>query len=145
MQIIMVIVKVEEMTKPKGFIRRTKQRELILQALKGTKCHPTADWVYEKVREQLPSISLGTVYRNLRSLVEAGEVMELTFGSSFSRFDGNPENHYHFVCEECGQVSDLDLPLQEQLEKQLEACSSCKVYTHRLEFYGVCEECLSNG
>jgi Fur family peroxide stress response transcriptional regulator len=139
----MVIVKVEIMSKPKGFIRRTKQRELILEVLKGTTCHPTADWVYEKVREELPSISLGTVYRNLRSLVEAGEVLELTFGSSFSRFDGNPENHYHFACEECGQVSDIDFPLQEELEKRVEESNRLKVHTHRLEFYGICQECLN--
>ena len=60
-----------------GFQRMTEQRRLILEALRSTTCHPTADWIYERVREKLPHISLGTIYRNLRTLVQMGEIMQL--------------------------------------------------------------------
>ena len=56
-----------------------KQREVILSVLRGTDTHPTADWVYQEVRKELPNISLGTIYRNLRILVESGQALELSF------------------------------------------------------------------
>lgn len=121
--------------------RMTKQKRIIMEILRGTTSHPTADWVYEQARKQIPDISLGTVYRNLNNLKEMGEIMELCYGSSFSRYDGNPENHYHFHCLECGRVLDLDMPINRDLEKQVEESSGHKVEKHRLEFYGVCCEC----
>ena len=63
--------------KPKGFVRRTRQREVILEVLRGTKSHPTADWVYQEVRKEMPQVSLGTIYRNLKTLSEHGEIQEL--------------------------------------------------------------------
>jgi len=120
--------------------RMTKQKRLILEILRGTRVHPTADWVYQQARQVIPDISLGTVYRNLRLLCEAGEIMELSFGSTFSRFDGNPLNHYHFVCRQCGRIYDLDLPLREELEDEVRR-AGYEVEHHRLEFYGRCPEC----
>ncbi|MEC9489131.1 MAG: transcriptional repressor [Halanaerobium sp.] len=123
--------------------RMTKQRKTILEVLRNTTSHPTADEIYEKVRRKIPNISLGTVYRNLKILKEMGEILELEFGSSFSRFDGNPINHYHFQCQECGRVYDIDLPVQEGLNAKVEELSGNKVYNHRMEFYGICRECRS--
>lgn len=125
----------------KGKKRMTKQRKIILNVLKNTKSHPTADWVYDQVREVLPNISLGTVYRNLKVLIEMGEIRELDYGSTYSRFDGNPENHYHFVCNHCDRVFDLDLPLEETLLEKAQTQSPHQVEEHRLEFYGACEHC----
>ena len=89
----------------------------------------------------MPNISLGTVYRNLRVLSEAGEIMELDFGSGYSRYDGNPDNHYHFECRKCGKMYDVDLDLVNHLDK-LEAESLVAIIEeHRLEFYGICREC----
>lgn len=122
--------------------RMTRQKKVIIDILKSTKNHPTADWVYEQARKIIPDISLGTVYRNLRLLTDSGDILELNYGSSFSRFDGNPHPHYHFVCEECGRVIDLDLPLLANLEKEVEAKTGFSVKNHRLEFYGTCEQCL---
>ncbi|MGI6037568.1 MAG: Fur family transcriptional regulator [Limnochordia bacterium] len=113
---------------------------MILKVLRSTDTHPTADWIYQQVRESLPNISLGTVYRNLRTLVENGEILELSYGSTFSRFDGNPENHYHFTCEKCGNVYDLDLPVRKELDEAVEKLGM-KVQSHRLEFYGICHNC----
>ena len=125
-----------------GKKRMTKQRRVILGVLKNTRIHPTADWIYDQVRKQLPNISLGTVYRNLKVLKEMGEVMELDYGSTYSRFDGTPYNHYHFVCNNCGRVMDVDMPVQEGLNKQVEEINPVKVETHRLEFYGLCKDCI---
>ncbi|MDI3280460.1 MAG: transcriptional repressor [Bacillota bacterium] len=124
-------------------LRMTRQRQRILEVLRSTTSHPTADWVYEQVRREIPDISLGTVYRNLKVLKESGEIMELNYGSTFSRYDGNPVNHYHFQCEECGRIYDLDLPVQEELNRAASQSSGFHVTHHRLEFYGTCRACLA--
>lgn len=121
--------------------RMTKQKQLILDILRGTKSHPTADWVYEEARKAIPDISLGTVYRNLNVLKEKGQILELNYGSTYSRFDGNPVNHYHFVCEGCGSVYDVDLPVQEAVNRLVEEKEGFRVTSHRLEFYGRCDNC----
>lgn len=130
--------------KPKGFVRRTRQREVILEVLRGTKSHPTADWVYQEVRKEMPHVSLGTIYRNLKTLSEHGEIQELAFGSTHSRFDANSHSHYHFVCENCGTIEDLDMPIMTELEKEVEKTRGYQVSNHRLEFYGLCAECASD-
>jgi Fe2+ or Zn2+ uptake regulation protein len=119
----------------------TKQRQLILDVLRGTDGHPTADTIYEQVRKMMPHISLGTIYRNLRVLIENGEIQELNYGSSHSRFDGNPSDHYHFVCRKCRAVTDLDLPLQQEINALADAAVKGRVDSHRLEIYGQCENC----
>ena len=130
--------------KPKGFVRRTRQREAILEVLRGTKSHPTADWVYQEVRKEMPHVSLGTIYRNLRTLSEHGEIQELAYGSNHSRFDANPHSHYHFVCQSCGAIEDLDMPPMPELEGQVERLGNYKVLGHRLEFLGMCPDCAHN-
>lgn len=121
--------------------RITKQKRVILDVLQNTNTHPTADWIYQEARQVLPDISLGTVYRNLNLLKELGKIQELNYGSGQSRYDGNPSNHYHFVCEKCKKVLDLDLPLVDDLDKQLWKDYGLKVFRHRLEFYGLCQAC----
>lgn len=126
----------------KGPARRmTKQKKIILEILRSTTSHPTADWIYAQARKVLPDISLGTVYRNLNVLKEDGEIMELNYGSTYSRYDGNPQNHYHFVCLSCGRVSDVDMPVLAELEKRAEKAGAGEVFYHRLEFYGLCPDC----
>ncbi len=124
--------------------RKSRQREVILKVLRNTDSHPTADWVYEQVKKEVPNISLGTVYRNLRLLTEAGEIMELEFGSTYSRFDGRAENHYHFRCDVCGRVFDLDMPVMEELEDRARQAGGFEVSRHRLEFYGRCPDCAGD-
>lgn len=122
--------------------RMTRQKRLILDILRSTKTHPTADWIYEQAKRQIPNISLGTVYRNLKVLKEMGEIMELDYGSTYSRFDGNPLNHYHFSCLECGCIFDVPLPLKKSLEAEAAAAmEGAEVDAHRLEFYGRCAAC----
>ena len=121
--------------------RMTKQRKKILEVLKNTTCHPTADWIYEQVKKDIPNISLGTVYRNLNVLTEMGEIMVLEYGSNYSRYDGNPEEHYHFSCEECENVFDIDLDVEQDLNEKATESTPFHAFTHRLEFYGLCPDC----
>ena len=130
-------------TEPPVKYRMTKQKRVILEVLKSTKSHPTADWVYDKVKKKIPNISLGTVYRNLNILKNQGEILELNYGKGFSRFDGNASHHYHFTCENCGRIMDIETPLFTKIEDEVSQQMGVKVNRHRLEFYGSCADCSS--
>jgi len=122
-------------------LRRTKQKEAILKVLRSINSHPTVDWIYNEVRKEIPDISLGTVYRNLKLLRESGEILEIDLSGAFSRFDGNPDNHYHFRCEKCGRVFDVDEPVNKELDERVAQKTGFKILHHRLEFRGLCKEC----
>jgi Fur family peroxide stress response transcriptional regulator len=122
--------------------KRSRQREKIYQVLRRTTSHPTAEWVYEQVRQQIPRISLGTVYRNLNILTAQGKIRELDFGEGLHRYDATVEQHYHFVCEKCGVVKDLPVSPQNDLHDRVRDVVSGNVTSHRLDFFGVCAGCL---
>lgn len=122
-------------------MRSTRQRSLIIEALRKTNAHPTAAWIYEKVREQCPQISLGTVYRNLNLLKEKGTIRELKFGKNTARYDGNVEFHHHMVCLECGKLEDVSCTISPDLIKGLETMKGYKIIGHQMEFKGICPEC----
>ena len=122
-------------------LRESKQRKTILKIIKSANSHPTADWIYEQVKKTISGISLGTVYRNLRFLVESGQISELDLASGVSRFDGNAQNHYHFRCEQCGCVFDVDEPVNKMMNAKVARKTGFKVTHHRLEFRGLCQGC----
>lgn len=122
-------------------LKKTRQREAILKVLRETNTHPTADWVFNQVRKEIPNISLGTVYRNLRLLCQSGEVLELDMCGTLSRFDARTDNHYHFRCLKCGRVFDLDEPVDEGLDRKIARRTGFDVKYHRLEFRGFCVDC----
>jgi Fur family ferric uptake transcriptional regulator len=124
-------------------VRMTKQRRVILETLRRSKVHPTADEVYAKVREELPRISLGTVYRNLQILEEMGEVKVIAVGGNQRRFDGTVENHYHVRCLQCGRVADMSIEPNGALEKAAQKASDFEITGHHLEFVGMCPGCRS--
>jgi Fur family peroxide stress response transcriptional regulator len=121
--------------------KRSKQRERIFGVLRRTKDHPTAEWVYEKVREELPRISLGTIYRNLHVLKEQGKIHELDFGEGTKRYDACVDPHYHFVCEVCGSVRDLEVPSLTDVNERVQKLVPEEIRTHRLDFFGTCGKC----
>lgn len=86
---------------PVKTIKYSRQREAISEFLMTRKDHPTAEVVYEEVRKQYPHISLGTVYRNLALLVELRQAIKFPAADGFEHFDGNPDPHYHFICDDC--------------------------------------------
>ncbi len=124
--------------------RKSRQRERILEVLKETDSHPTADWVYKRLKEEIPGLSLGTVYRNLSVLMEQGQIKKLPFGSTFDRYDAKTDPHYHFVCEKCSKVEDIQLPLFKDIDEQVRKVSDFTVLSHKLEFFGICKECSNN-
>ena len=121
--------------------RETKQREAILNILKNTKSHPTADSVYEKVKEEIPNISKGTVYRNLKVLQEDELVTELNIGGTVSRYEAKQKSHYHFRCECCDRVFDVEEPINTDLDKKVARRTGLKISYHQLEFRGLCHSC----
>jgi len=121
--------------------RKTKQKEAVLRVLRGTTSHPTADWIYEQVRCEIPNISLGTVYRNLRLLKQDGEILELELAGTQSRFDANTQDHYHFRCEQCGRIFDVGEPVSKTMDDRVAQKTGFKVNNHRLEFRGLCKDC----
>ena len=121
--------------------RDTKQREAILSVHRSADSHPTADWIYDEVRKAIPNISKGTVYRNLKILRESGEISELNLSGTVSRFEGRQENHYHFRCDRCRQVFDLDEPVNNELDERVARKTGFKVSYHQLEFRGLCNDC----
>jgi Fur family peroxide stress response transcriptional regulator len=125
-------------------MRKTKQKEAIMEVLRGTTSHPTADWVYSEVRKEIPNISLGTVYRNLRLLCQSGDILELDLCGNLSRFDARPDNHYHFRCEKCGQVFDVDEPVDKKIDGRIARKTGFMIIYHKLEFRGVCRKCQNS-
>lgn len=121
--------------------RKSRQRESILKILRGTKSHPTADTIYLEMKDEFPDLSLGNVYRNLNILVETGMIKRLDFGSTFNRYDGNCETHSHFICEKCGEVSDLEINENLNPEDFIKNSKGKKVKNFTLEFFGICEKC----
>jgi Fe2+ or Zn2+ uptake regulation protein len=121
--------------------KKTKQRETILRVLRNTRSHPTADWIYEEVKKEIPKISKGTVYRNLQVLQENGTVSELNLNGTVSRFEAKQESHYHFRCEQCGRVIDVDQPVDRELDQKVARRTRLKISYHQLEFRGICHDC----
>ncbi|MFW6324047.1 MAG: Fur family transcriptional regulator [Desulfovibrionales bacterium] len=120
--------------------RMTSQRRVILQELKKSKSHPTADELYARTRKKLPKISLGTVYRNLDKLAESGEILRLHMCGSQKRYDGNTHPHYHIRCSSCGRVDDVEVDF---VPPDLTTCSadSYQVTGFHFEIQGLCENC----
>lgn len=123
--------------------RKSRQRERILEVLRETDSHPTADWIYRKLKDEIPELSLGTIYRNLKVLMDQGLILKLPFGSTYDRYDGQTAPHSHLICEKCGYVEDIDLPEYAEMKQRIEKMSSFTVTHHRFDFLGLCKKCRS--
>ena len=107
-------------------MRYSKQRETIHHIIANTKSHPTADWIYQESKKKIPNISLGTVYRNLKSLEKSGQIIAIPTGNAV-RYDGNIEKHNHLKCTECNELVDVII-FQEDISK-----SMLKKYNFKVE------------
>lgn len=122
-------------------LKHSRQRDSIKEFLASRKDHPTADVVYAGVRQSFPSISLGTVYRNLTLLADIGEIARLRVGDGVDHFDYDISPHYHFVCSECGCVSDLELPFTQELTEAARKDFAGEIAGQITYFYGRCIDC----
>ncbi|MBF1142098.1 MAG: transcriptional repressor [[Eubacterium] sulci] len=89
-------------------MKYSRQRNIILDIVKNSYDHPTAETVYKLARKELPSIGIATVYRNLNQLVDSGEVVRISLPGGVDRFDGHLDKHYHSICPDCGRLTDLN-------------------------------------
>lgn len=120
--------------------RYSRQREVILQALQNSDQHPTADMLYGWLKPEHPSLSLGTVYRNLNQMAEDGVINRMAF--PVERYDAWIEPHSHFRCSKCGGVYDMPkLPYDAQLNRKAEELSGHQVERYELIFGGICLHC----
>ena len=117
----------------------SRQREEIIRVLRSTDTHPTAAWVYSKVKEAIPNISLGTVYRNLAALSVSGEILSLSVGDGFEHFDGNAAPHAHLHCRSCGKI--FDAPVHGDPLADIARANGFEPETSIYIEYGVCEKC----
>ena len=123
-------------------MRQTRQRQSILEHLKRTASHPTATEVYDSVRQELPNISLGTVYRNLEILCNLGLVGKIeTFGGQ-KRFDAIVTDHMHAICTKCGKVRDIEAGPEFNPEELRRIDSDFEITGVRVDIIGICPECM---
>ncbi len=119
-----------------------RKRDAILTCLRQTKTHPSADWIYQQLKPQIPDLSLGTVYRNLTLFKEQGLAASLGSVGGVERFDGCTQPHVHFVCTCCHSVQDLEeLCIPESLGQaagRFGTITACQ-----LTFHGTCQRCLN--
>lgn len=119
----------------------TKQRRAVLQVIRESDEHLTANEVFEDARRILPSISFATVYNSLRYLKNEGLIGEVQFGSDAKRYDRKLTRHDHAICNNCGKLVDLELSFPDRLLK--EAAERSKFEAESIEFTlrGLCPEC----
>jgi Fur family transcriptional regulator, peroxide stress response regulator len=125
-------------------VRMTPQRYAILSYLLEAMTHPTADEIYKAIADRFPSMSVATVYNNLKLFIEAGLVRELTYGDDSSRFDADMSDHYHAICKQCGKIEDFEYTPLTHVEKAAAEHTGFTVFGHRMEVYGICGDCAKS-
>lgn len=130
-----------ENEKNKNTARFSKQRECIMQILSATDSHPTANYIFDRVREQIPNISLGTVYRNLARLCEEGRIIRIESGDAAERYDARTTPHYHIQCVKCGAVADVFIKYEDRLDAAASEAYDGRIEGHSVMFRGICKKC----
>jgi Fur family peroxide stress response transcriptional regulator len=117
----------------------TKQQTLICDILANVHDHLTAEEVFFRAREQMPNIAMGTVYRNLASLVESGEILSVSVGDGYEHFDGDKSFHLHLHCKECGAI--IDSRVEQSKIRGLGEFDGFRPETSVCVVYGICKNC----
>ena len=129
---------------PTPRVRRTRQRDLVLEAVRKSNDHPTARQVYSRVRRRRPKIAFATIYNALRWWVDQGELQEFSFGDAAARYDHNCDRHDHAICSECGKLHDVEVSepsLPPKLLRQIRQRTGLTVTSHHVQFIGLCAKC----
>ena len=122
----------------------SRQREIIYEQVKKFPVHPTAEEVYRALKNDNPNLSLGTVYRNLNQLSEAGMLLKIPIADGSDRFDGRTDCHYHMICEKCGRVFDVELDCLDKIPESVMSSTGHKITRITLNLKGVCAGCLES-
>lgn len=121
-----------------------RKRNAILAYLHGTNAHPSAETIYTDLKQQIPDLSMATVYRNLTKFRQEGMVQCVATVRGVERYDGNTDPHVHFICRHCDSVLDLhEVQIPQALLSQSEAVIGGRVESCTLSFTGICRDCLS--
>ena len=121
--------------------RNTIQRSLVLAAVNRLRCHATADEIYDAIAKEHPSISRGTVYRNLNRLVETGQIRRVEIPGEADRYDHICEEHYHVQCVVCRRIFDVDMERLPAPETHIKDAHGFSFVGHDLIFKGICPDC----
>ncbi|NPV47239.1 MAG: transcriptional repressor [Armatimonadetes bacterium] len=126
-------------------MRTSRQRQVILEELQRAASHPTADELLARVRERMPKVSLGTVYRNLELLADLGLAQVIEDFGGQRRYDGDTRQHSHIRCVRCGAIADLMLDPTAESLTEVQAVTAYKVFEVRLVCTGLCPNCQVAG
>jgi Fur family peroxide stress response transcriptional regulator len=122
--------------------RITPQRLFVFKILAESEGHPTVEEIYEQVRAEFPTTSLATVYKTIALLKEVNEVLELRFPDRSNRYDGNkPFPHPHVICTKCKKITDPALINLDGLSDEISRQTGYRIFSHRLDFFGLCPGC----
>jgi Fur family peroxide stress response transcriptional regulator len=121
--------------------KHSVKRDAVLEKLRSTKSHPSALWIYEELRKEIPDISLGTVYRNLSVFKDEGLIISVGVVNGQERFDAATFEHTHFICLDCGDVIDVDADIEPSLRESVEQTYNLEVLMQQLTLYGKCGKC----
>ena len=124
--------------------RRSAKREAIYNCICGTKSHPSAEWVYEQLKDEHPDLSLGTVYRNMNLFKKDGLIITVANVDGTERYDGCTKEHAHFVCNECGSVIDVEPDDVPSLSESVQRKYGCIVERQDIVFKGLCKKCAES-
>ena len=130
-----------EIVKGDGYMRSSKQRDEVLKVLKCSCDHPTADMIHERVKEKIPNISLGTVYRNLGQLHDEGLITIVESSDKKVHYEGNLEDHIHFLCKKCEIITDIFC--KNEVPKVFDNLGH-QVESQKTVYYGICKDCRNN-
>ena len=122
----------------------TPQRLAIVKILAESKGHPSVEDIHDQIKNNFSTMSLATVYRNIVLIKSLGEILELGFPDGSNRYDGNkPYSHPHIICVKCKKIVDPDLDSLEDLKNELAIETNFKILNHRLDFFGICRNCMA--
>ena len=131
-------------SRKKNIQRNTLQRKIVLDVLLSCDNHPTIEELYAKIQVDYPSISKTTVYRNLRILAQNGIVHQVSVPDGPERYEGNTYPHYHFKCNICQSIFDIDIEILGHMEGEVSDKYGFKVSSHSLTFMGTCKLCQTS-
>jgi len=122
--------------------KHSRKRDAILDCIRRTKCHPSAEWVYQQLKPEIPDLSLGTVYRNISMFKDEGTIQSIGVVNGLERYDYNTAPHTHFICTSCASVLDLEgIDIPQSVIRQSEAAVGGEIATYHLQFSGTCAGC----
>ncbi|MDO8886609.1 Fur family transcriptional regulator [Candidatus Oleimmundimicrobium sp.] len=130
--------------KEAGF-KLTPQRQAILEVLRSSGMHMSADEIHEKVKKRCSQAGLATTYRTLDLFKELNLVTDINLGEGHKHYELKRKNHYHLVCRECGEIMEFRPNISNKMERGLLKNYGFKVIDYHVEFYGYCSKCLKKG